>query len=96
MTKLRDIKNQFFWYDEFMNKDEIKEKLTLYRTLITIFWTSAFILGSGLFSLLFKLSTFLMQFLFITGIIFELFLLIISVSLMIRCKKLIKKFKEIK
>ncbi len=31
-----------------MSNEKIKEKLTFYRTLLTLFWTGIFILGSGI------------------------------------------------
>jgi len=39
--------------------DRIKEKITYYRTLITLFWTGLFILGSGISWSLINLKGFL-------------------------------------
>lgn len=77
-----------------MNKDEIKEKLTLYRNLIIIFWTSAFVLGGGLFNLIYRVKNFYEIIGFSIGIIFEICLIIITLNLIFRCKKLIKQLKE--
>ena len=78
-----------------MKDKAIEQKLTLYRTLITIFWTSSFILGGGLFGLAFNLKHWVLILLFNLGIVFEVILFSLSIGLIFRCKNLIKNLQEI-
>ncbi len=78
-----------------MKTDFIKEKITLYRTLIPIFWTSAFILGGGLYSLIDKLLNLFDTVAFSVGAFFEMLLLFISIILIFRCKRSIKELMEV-
>lgn len=73
---------------KFMNKESIKEKIGIYKTFATVFWTSAFILGGGLYHMF---STGNIRFLFSIGCILEFGLFILSVGLMIRCRKLTRE-----
>jgi len=77
-----------------MNEKSLEQKLILYRTLITIFWTSSFLLGGGLFSLAFKLNHWILILIFNVGMIFEISLFILAIGLIFKCKRLIKKLQE--
>jgi len=78
-----------------MEVDAIKEKITLYRTLIPVFWTSAFILGGGLYNIISKIKIWFDITIFTVGIIFEIFLVATATILIFRCKKLIIELKEL-
>ena len=73
---------------------QIQEKLTLCRTLITIFWTSSFVLGSGLYIITPKIDNILYLIVFIFGLLFEIIMFGFSIALIFRCKTLIKDLKE--
>lgn len=73
---------------------KIQEKLTLYRTLIAIFWTSSFVLGSGLYIIAPKIGNLFYLIIFIFGVIFEITIFSFAVGLIFRCKSLIKDLKE--
>ena len=73
---------------------KIQEKLTLYRTLIAIFWTSSFVLGGGLYAIATKISNLLYLIVFCFGFIFEIVIFSFAAGLIFRCKSLIKDLKE--
>jgi hypothetical protein len=78
-----------------MNEDAIKEKLTLYRNIFTVFWTSFFILGGGLYTIIPHIKNLFYLIIFFAGFIFEIILFTFAVGLIFRCKKLIKELMEI-
>ena len=75
--------------------DKIKEKITFYRNIFTLFFTALFILGSGLANTYFfnreALTNFDNLILFDIGLSFEVILIILAIYLIIRIKKLIKE-----
>ncbi len=73
---------------------KIQEKLTLYRTLIAIFWTSSFVLGGGLYVIVSKIGNLFYLIIFIFGLLFEITIFSFAVGLIFRCKTLIKNLKE--
>lgn len=76
-----------------MNEKFVTEKLTYYRTLITLFWTSIFLLGSGMSWSLMNLHKF--KNIFIpSGCSFIIFLVIATFFLHIRIKKLLKELQK--
>ena len=77
-----------------MNNDGLKEKIGLYKTLITIFWTSFFLLGGGLFNFIYRIKQSFEMIAFGIGSIFELILIILAIGLIFRCKNLIKELME--
>ena len=78
-----------------MNNDGLKEKLTLYRNIFTVFWTSFFVLGSGLYTISFHAKNMFYLILLFTGLIFEIILFSFAVFLIFKCKKMINKLMEI-
>jgi len=78
-----------------MNNDGIKEKIGLYKALITIFWTSFFLLGGGLFNYVYKIHKTYEIIAFSFGTILELLLIGFAMGLIFRCKYLIKQLMEI-
>jgi hypothetical protein len=74
--------------------DGIKEKLMLYRTIFTVFWTSCFVLGGGLYTLIPHLKNLFYIIIFSFGCIFEIILFSVAIGLIFRCKRLIKQLTE--
>ncbi len=76
-----------------MDKDFLKEKISYYKTLVTLCWTSSFVLGSGISWSFINLKTFKLIFV-PAGIIFEIALLIAVIFFDTRIRKLLKEFKN--
>lgn len=71
--------------------DRIKEKLTYYRTLVTLFWTGLFILGSGITWSLLNLKGLYFAVIPKVGILMEICLFIFIIVLDFKIRKLIKE-----
>ncbi len=74
-----------------MSKEFYKEKASLYKTLATVFWGSSFLVGGALFKVIFEIDNIFKIIIFTGGSILFLFLLVLSIYLMYRCKKLLKE-----
>lgn len=64
------------------------------KTLITIFWTSFFLLGGGLFNFVYRIKQSFEMIAFGIGSTFEVILIILAIGLIFRCKNLIKELME--
>ncbi len=73
-----------------MNKDKIKEKITYYRTLLTLIWTGVFLLGSGVTWAFMNLKNIIL-FVPVTGIVIEVSFLLALIFLDKRIRKLLKE-----
>ncbi len=73
-----------------MDKDFIKEKIGYYKSLVTLIWTTTFVIGSGISWSLINLDK-LKQFIMPLGIISEIGLIIAIFFLDKRIRKLIKE-----
>jgi len=71
--------------------DRIKEKITYYRTLVTLFWTGLFILGSGVTWSFINLKGLFFITVPTIGILFGLGLTIVLIILDLKIRKLIKE-----
>jgi hypothetical protein len=77
-------------------KDGLIEKIGFYKTLITIFWSSFFLLGGGLFNFMYNIHLLFEIIALVVGCIAEICFFIIPIVLMFRCKRLIRQVMEIK
>lgn len=75
-----------------MNEKYITEKIGYYKNLVTLCWTSSFVLGSGISWGFANLKTFKLI-LVPSGIIFEIALLVAVVFFDLRIRKLLKEFR---
>lgn len=75
-----------------MDKDFLKEKIGYYRNLLTMFWTSSFLLGSGISWTLINLPKF--NFIIPIGLIVIAIFLALFLFLHLRIKKLLKELKS--
>jgi len=77
-----------------MDRDYLKEKLTTYRTLLTLFWTGLFLLSGGLIHYHSDLTSTFRKIIFTTGIVFEVGLFFVVIIFLLEIKRLLKKIKE--
>jgi len=71
-----------------MNKDFLKEKIGYYRNLLTLFWTSSFLIGSGICWSIVHLPKF--NFLMPIGLAVITAFLVLFLFLHMRIKKLLR------
>ena len=78
---------------DIIDKDFLKEKIGYYKTLVTLCWSSSFVLGSGISWSFINLKTF-KQIFISTGIIFEITLFLAIIFFDARIRKLLKELKN--
>ena len=75
-----------------MNEKFITEKISYYKNLVTLFWTSSFVLGSGISWSFINIPK--ISFIIPLGLVSITFFLIIVLFLHIKIRKLIKELNK--
>ena len=78
-----------------MKEKAIHQRIILYRTILTLCWTSVIIIGGGLVGLILDINTVLKILLLLLGGLFEIALFFAVVILIIEINKLIKQLNNI-
>lgn len=76
-----------------MNKEYLKEKIGVYKTLAALLWIGLFVLGGGLVYYLEKINTLVQKIVFVGGMVFEIFLFTMFVVFCFELRRLLKKLK---
>ena len=74
-----------------MKEKAIHEKIILYRTILTLCWSTIIILAGGLFGLILDINTVLKLLLLLSGFLFEIVLIFAVAKLIRTINKLIKQ-----
>ena len=75
-----------------MNEKFITEKISYYKNLVTLFWTSSFVLGSGISWSFINIPK--ISFIIPLGLVSITFFLIIVLFLHIKIRKIIKELNK--
>ena len=78
-----------------MNKEYLKEKVGVYKTLTALFWTGMFVLGGGLVHYSESVKTLIQKIIFAGGIAFEIILFFAILIFLFELKRLLKKIKGV-
>lgn len=79
-------------YNELMNEKFLTEKIGYYRNLLTLFWTSSFLLGSGISWSFVNIPK--MDFVLPSGLLGIAFFLVAVLFIHVKIRKLIKELKQ--